>query len=173
MALGDVILVSGDGAGVHAERSVSFTALEHVTLLLVDTGKRRPARAGNPIARIGAAPALPCVAFFKTLWDALADVLGPAATAALVGRAAHSALPRCPELGELAIARAERGYRYVVPRCFHEDGATPAALRELVIELEPLLVQLTGQVVLRSLDRNPDLCEWRKVDTPQDQRCPP
>ena len=42
LTLGGVILVSGDGAGLTAERVVSFTAREETEVLLVDLGAERP-----------------------------------------------------------------------------------------------------------------------------------
>src|SRR5205823_11164263 len=45
-------------------------------------------------------PAKPTgTAIFRTLWDGLVDVLGTAATAVILGRAARRALVRSPELG--------------------------------------------------------------------------
>jgi len=41
--LGDVVLSSGDGAGLAAERAVSLTAREQTEILLVDLGDERPA----------------------------------------------------------------------------------------------------------------------------------
>ena len=41
VALGDIALTSGDGAGLQAERSVSFTAIERTELLLIDVGDLR------------------------------------------------------------------------------------------------------------------------------------
>ncbi len=52
---------------------------------------------------------------FKDLWESLADVLGTAATATLLRRAARRAVPRSPELAELAIAKANLEYRYTLP----------------------------------------------------------
>ena len=42
VTLGDVVLSSGDGAGLTAERAVSLTAREETEILLVDLGARRP-----------------------------------------------------------------------------------------------------------------------------------
>jgi hypothetical protein len=107
-----------------------------------------------------AAAKLSGTALFRMLWDALVDVLGTAATATIVGRAARRALPRSPELGELSIARVDREYGYVLPRSFDRADGPPAPLRDLFGELQPLLVELTGQVVLRRLERVPELREW-------------
>lgn len=45
--LGDVVLSTGDGAGLTAERAVSLTAHEETEILLVDLGDARP-RSSNP-----------------------------------------------------------------------------------------------------------------------------
>ena len=42
VTLGDVVLSTGDGAGVTAERAVSLTAREETEILLVDLGEERP-----------------------------------------------------------------------------------------------------------------------------------
>ena len=49
--LGDVVLTSGDGAGLTAERAVSLTAREETEILLVDLGAERPRPPG-----VGGAP---------------------------------------------------------------------------------------------------------------------
>jgi len=174
--LGDVVLTAGDGAGVTGERVVSFTAREDAAILLLDVGERSPALSEVRPGRRGparvpggvppggdAAATVSGTALFGMLWDELVDVLGTAATAAILGRAARRALPRSPELGELAIARGDKGYGYVVPRSFDRTGGPPVPLRELLGELQPLLRELTGQVVLRRLERVPGLREWATV----------
>ena len=45
--LGDVVLSSGDGAGLTAERAVSLTAREETEILLVDLGAERPRPPGD------------------------------------------------------------------------------------------------------------------------------
>lgn len=119
----------------------------------------------------GAASAeLSVAALFTLLWEALVDVLGTAATATLLRRAARRAAPRYPELTELAIAREKLEYRYTLPPAW-AGGAegTPLALSELVAELRPLLVELTGPVVVRRLERIPELRE-RGVISPQEEQ---
>ena len=127
-----------------------------------------PGRAGQNGATAGAE--LSIAALFTLLWDALADVLGTAATATLLRRAAQRAAPRCPELNEVVISREKLAYRYTLPPAW-ADGAegTPLALRELVAELRPLLVELTGPVVVRRLERIPELRE-RGVISPQEEQ---
>ena len=97
---------------------------------------------------------------FTILWGALADVLGTAATATVLRRAARRATPRCPELAELAIERETLEYGYTLPPAWKEPrGSMPPALRELVTELRPILVELTGQIVVRHLEQSPELRE--------------
>jgi hypothetical protein len=97
------------------------------------------------------------------LWEALVDLLGTAATAAIVSRAARRALIRSPELGELAFTRVDREYSYVVPRSFDRAGEPPASLRNLLDELRPLLAELTGEVALDHLERVPELQAWATI----------
>jgi len=95
---------------------------------------------------------------FTILWDALADLLGTAATATLVRRATQRAARRCPELGELVITRTSLQYSYNLPAAWKDRACDPPlALRELASELRPLLFDLTGTVVLKHLERIPEL----------------
>jgi len=99
-------------------------------------------------------------ALFSVIWDALADLFGTATTAVLVRRAARRGVARSPELGELEISVRELEYRYTVPPAWTEgDGETPAALQTLVDELLPLLIELTGRIAVRRLERIPELRE--------------
>lgn len=172
VVLCDIVLTAGDGAGVTGERAVSFTAREDATILFLDVGERLPALPGVRSGRRSPArmPGRPSggdasaeasgTAVFRTLWDELVDVLGTAASAAILGRAARRALPRSAELGKLAIVRLDQEYGYVVPRSFDRTLGPRVPLRDLLDELRPLLVELTGRVVLRRLERVPELREW-------------
>ena len=85
---------------------------------------------------------------FAFLWSALADTLGTAATAVLVRRSARGAA-----LDQLAVRREELEYAYTLPPTWSDPA--PAGLedlRELCRALRPLLVELTGIVVLRRLE---------------------
>jgi len=107
-----------------------------------------------------ASAALRGAALFKLIWDSVADVLGTTAAATLLRRAAQRAMPRSPELGEFAILRTDAGYTYTLPRVLvGKLEHTPVALRELVVELRPLLAELTGQVVVRRIEQIPGLQE--------------
>ena len=114
-----------------------------------------------------AAAAEPSAAvLFTVLWEALADVLGTAATATLLRRASRRAVPRCPQLAELAIQRENLGYRYTLPSAWKDAAEdAPIALRELVTELRPILIEMTGQVVVRHLEQVPEL---RELFAPQE-----
>jgi hypothetical protein len=95
---------------------------------------------------------------FELIWAALVDLLGSAATATLIRRSLKRASARAPELDGLSISRERFEYRYVLPVGW-KDGATGAleGLRELARELRPLLIELTGPVVLHRLSGIPDL----------------
>jgi hypothetical protein len=104
--------------------------------------------------------ALECVPArtFGLVWDTLNDMMGSAATATLVRRALKHAARGSPELGEIAITRDRFAYRHVLPSSWHTDSpAAMAGLRGLTKELEPLLFELTGAVVLRRLRNEPEL----------------
>ena len=121
-------------------------------------GAKRVSRSKERGAR--AAGERSVAALFAILWDALADVLGTAATATLVRRAARRAARRCLELDELVITRKSLDYSYDCPPAWKErKGDAPLVLRELVSELRPLLVDLTGTVVINHLARIPELRE--------------
>jgi hypothetical protein len=97
---------------------------------------------------------------FELVWDTLADILGTAATATLLRRAARAAAQRFPGLEDLAVAKDRLEYRYKVPESWKDsvDGMPPAFC-ELVRQLRPLLVELTGSIVIRRLDQIPELRE--------------
>ncbi len=91
---------------------------------------------------------------FAALWDALADVLGTAATATLLRRAMKEAAGRAALQG-LTIERDGFSYGYAVPECWQEaHGGQPLeALTAVIDVLRPLLVGLTGSVVVGRLER--------------------
>jgi hypothetical protein len=97
-------------------------------------------------------------ALFGVLWEELTDVMGSAATAALVRRAAKQAATRAADVDGLTVSKADFEYRYTVPPSWvaHTEG-NMRALREVVSQLQPLLVELTGSVVLSRLRANRQL----------------
>jgi hypothetical protein len=113
-----------------------------------------PRDPGGDVAATGCSAAV----LFSALWEALADVVGTAAAATLLKRAARRAAIRSPELAALVFQREELQYGYLLPAAWKEESeGTPAALRELVAELRPILVELTGHVILRHLEQFPQL----------------
>ena len=109
---------------------------------------------GNGRSTETVGPGLSVEVLFAILWDALADLLGTAATATLIRRSAKLAVGRCPELSELAIQRDGLVWRYTCPPLWSEpSGGTPRALLELLTELRPLLIEMTGQIVIQHLEQ--------------------
>lgn len=96
---------------------------------------------------------------FHLLWSNLSDVLGTAATATLIRRAARRAARRRPALAGLTIHRNGLGYQYAAPNRWHHagDGSGADDLRLLLRELRLLLLEMTGPVVVRRLERIPPL----------------
>ena len=114
-------------------------------------GNGRPTDGGPPLVVAG---------LFAILWDALADLLGTAATATLLRRAAKRAAVRSPELAGLVIDRDGLAHRYKCPPAWNDASeGTPPALRELVAELRPLLIEMTGQIVIQHLGQVLELRE--------------
>jgi hypothetical protein len=108
-------------------------------------------------------------AVFDLLWNGLADLLGTAATAALLKRAAKRAASRSPELTGLLIQRRGLVYGYTCPPAWSAASAgSLEALRELAGELRPLLVEMTGQLVIQHLARIDGLRE-RGLFAPQEE----
>lgn len=95
---------------------------------------------------------------FALLWKELADILGTAAAATLLRRAAQRARPRAPELAALSIMRQGLEYRYTLPSNWTSPLSDPSgALVALAQELWPLLIDLTGSVVVQRLAQVPEL----------------
>jgi hypothetical protein len=95
---------------------------------------------------------------FAQLWETLADVLGSAATAALLRRSVKRAIARRPALSGLEIQRHGFSYEYKVPETWRAEGTDGvAAVQDLARELWPILIEMTGEVVVRRLARIPGL----------------
>jgi hypothetical protein len=107
---------------------------------------------------------LDAAALFAIVWDALADVLGTAATAAIVRRAAGRAAAENPELVDVVIRREKFEYRYTLPQTWSHTATmaapeerAPIALRALIAEIGRLLMELTGTVFIGRLEEIPEL----------------
>lgn len=110
------------------------------------------------------APAAPgsAAALFAIVWDALVDVLGCAATAALITRSARLASTGRPALAALRVERIGFEYRYRLPERWNTtDPGALDALRALARSLHALLDGLTGSVVTRRLRGIPELRDAR------------
>jgi hypothetical protein len=92
---------------------------------------------------------------FALTWITLADLLGTAATATVLRRAARRATVEAPELQELVIKREGLEYTYDVPESWRQaqHNQSLAALRALMDDLGPLLVDLTGSIVVSRLEQ--------------------
>ena len=109
----------------------------------------------------GGDPPLSSAALFALVWNAVADVLGTAAVAAIVRRAAVSAAVEFPELGELVVKREQLEYRCTLPAAWSVATQTVdrnvRARRALFAEIGRLLVELTGTLVVNRLEQIPEL----------------
>jgi hypothetical protein len=98
---------------------------------------------------------------FGIVWDTMADVIGTAATATLVRRSAKRLSDRS-HLACVTVTRDGFDYRYSLPEQWQRsEGDALAALRELARELSPLLVELTGPVLVRRLVAHDELQRCR------------
>jgi hypothetical protein len=122
----------------------------------------RRAVAGNGgQARGDATRELSAADLFGLLWNALADLLGTAAAATLLRRAAQRAARSDAALADFAVFRESLEYRYKLPPSWSDlSSGAERHLRCLVAELVPLLVELTGPVVVRRIAQIPELEMW-------------
>jgi len=115
-------------------------------------------------------------ALFALVWEALADVLGTAATAAIIRRAAGRAAAMTPELVDVVIRRENLEYRYTLPHDWSQPAnaalpgeRAPVALQKLIAEIGNVLVELTGTVFVGRLEQIPELRArgllWRPEET--------
>jgi len=143
---------------------------------MTSTGRATPVLAeathGGGGAKDGAArPTLSAGDLFTRLWETVADILGTAAAATLMRRAAQRARPLWPELASLSIDREGLEYRYTVPSAWREPGPVPPpALCALAGELWTLLLDLTGSVVVNRLAQIPALRDAGIVPRQEEQR---
>ena len=106
-------------------------------------------------AMFGSSGPLAAAELFTLVWKGLAEVLGTAATATLVRRAATRAAATTPDLPSVMVNRNTVTYEYEVPAIWRrpDDARALDSLRTLVGELGLLLRELTGPVVIRRLER--------------------
>ena len=99
---------------------------------------------------------------FRRLWGEVVDLVGTAATAALLRRALKHASATQPELAEVVLRREGLEYAWSLPAAWHDPERRDAVegLRRLVRDdLQPLFRELTGLVIARRLAQVPELVE--------------
>jgi hypothetical protein len=99
---------------------------------------------------------------FQRIWDEVVDLVGTAATAALLRRALKRASPKQPELAAVVLRREGLEYAWVLPAAWHDPERRDVVehLRRLVRDdLHPLFRELTGLVIARRLAQSPELVE--------------
>lgn len=97
---------------------------------------------------------------FDALWAALTDVIGPTAAATLLQESIRRARRSHPGVDDVAIVQRQFEYTYTVPPAWKTtDSAPRQRFQAIVDELWPLLVGLTGTLVVRRLSAVPQLVE--------------
>lgn len=106
---------------------------------------------------------------FELIWASLVDLLGTPATATLIRRSLKLASQAAPELQGILVSRERFEYRLVLPPEWR-DGTlgTLDGLRAFARELQPLLQELTGPVVVRRLRGIPEI-ERCRLFPPEDE----
>ncbi len=118
------------------------------------------------MARVASPTRATAADLFGLLWRSLSDLLGSATTATLLRRSKNAVARRMPvvgntgelealaQLGELTIERDGLEYRYALPPEWSQSASHGiAVMHALVDELRPLLMELTGAMILEQLDR--------------------
>ncbi|MDB4971142.1 MAG: hypothetical protein JWN44_6831 [Myxococcales bacterium] len=103
---------------------------------------------------------LSCTAeqLFAIVWETMVDVIGTAATATLVRRSSRRISQRNAQIDCVSVNRDGIDFNYTVPEGWRRSGGDAlAALQALAHELSPLLVELTGPVLIRRLVASSDL----------------
>jgi hypothetical protein len=97
---------------------------------------------------------------FDALWTALTDVIGPTAAATLLHESIKRARAAHPGVDDVAIVQRHFEYTYTVPAAWNTTDAAPRKrFQAIVEELWPLLMGLTGTLVVRRLSAVPQLVE--------------
>ena len=97
---------------------------------------------------------------FDALWAALTDVIGPTAAATLLQESIRRARASQPGIEDVTIVQRQFEYTYAVPPSWKTTDTPPRQrFQAIVEELWPLLVGLTGSLVVRRLSAVPQLVE--------------
>jgi hypothetical protein len=120
----------------------------------------------QPRTAAGSNDACTPAGLFDLLWNDVADIMGTGAIAALLRRAIKQAALVEPHLNEITIGRDGLEYSYDLPASWREacNDRSLSEIRGLIDSLGPLLVQLTGPVVVRRLQRLEPLREQALSD---------
>ena len=99
---------------------------------------------------------------FDVLWEALADVLGTAATATLLRRSIKQAAAHIAWSQPIIVVRHGPDYTYRLPETWTQPGNDEAVdvLRIVAAQLRVLLIELTGPVVVARLGQLAPLRKW-------------
>ncbi|NVJ24416.1 MULTISPECIES: hypothetical protein [Myxococcus] len=113
-------------------------------------------------------PGCEAAVLFEVIWGSLVDLLGTPATATLIRRSLKLAAQNAPELQGISVSRERFEYRLILPPEWR-DGTigTLDGLRAVARELQPLLQELTGPVVVRRLRGIPEV-ERCRLFPPED-----
>jgi len=92
---------------------------------------------------------------FDLIWNDLVEVLGTAAAAVLVRRASKHVASCTPDLPTIVVNRKTITYEFEVPAVWRRPGdpRASASLQALAHALGVLLTELTGDVVIRRLEK--------------------
>ena len=116
----------------------------------------------TPIRDSSSRPNAAAAELFQRLWDELSDLVGTAATAAVLRRALKRASAKQPALAAVVLRREGLEYAWGLPSAWHDPARRDAVehLRRLVRdELHPIFRELTGLVIARRLAQVPELVE--------------
>lgn len=114
-------------------------------------------------------PGCDAAVLFEVIWASLVDLLGTPATATLIRRSLKLAARNAPELQDVCVSRERFEYRLVLPPEWRDGTVgTLDGLRALARELQPLLRELTGPVVVRRLRGIPEV-ERCRLFPPEDE----
>lgn len=108
----------------------------------------------TPLARPASPTPVTAGDLFGLLWRSLSDLLGSALTATLLRRSKNAVARRLTSAGDVTIDRDGLEYRYTLPPSWSQPASDGReVLLALVDELRPLLMELTGAMLLEQLDR--------------------
>ncbi len=95
---------------------------------------------------------------FEAIWTTLVDILGAPTATTVVRRSARRASVTHPTLAGLTIRRGVLDYEFDVPASWRESQSDSTAdIAALAAEVRIVLEELTGVLVIRTLNEHPTL----------------